>query len=1285
MLHLSIEDYIRDTISRSICQGGYYTFGGNTLTVSGTYSDTTQNAAGCDSITVLNLSVEDYITAVLNESICHGGSYMLGIKTLTTAGTYYDTTQTAQGCDSVTILHLIVEDYIRDTISVSICHGGDYPFGDHVLTAAGTYSDTTQTAQGCDSITVLHLSIEDYIRDTISRSICQGGYYTFGGNTLTVSGTYSDTTQNAAGCDSITVLNLSVEDYITAVLNESICHGGSYMLGIKTLTTAGTYYDTTQTAQGCDSVTILHLSIKDYIRDTISNSICYGGSYAFGGKMYQTEGYYSDTTQTAQGCDSITVLHLTVEDVITREAYETICQNQLPYTWRDTIFLANTESGNYEFHRVTAQGCDSIMTLHLTVNPSKTSNVYLTICQNELPYTWGTDTIFPAGTSSGNFEFHKQTSLGCDSIVTLHLTVNPTKLTSEELTLFENQLPYTWRDTIFEEGTESDVFVFHRQTTLGCDSTMILNLTVIPTSTQLEELTICQNQLPYEWRDTLFEEGTESGNYTFYRQTTQGGDSIVTLVLTVNPSKTRDVYDTICQNELPYAWGNDTLFLENTVSDNYVFHRQTSLGCDSVVTLHLKVNPTYNVPDTKTICSSELPYTWNGVSFTAAGTQTTTLPTVNGCDSVVTMTLTVNPSYNVPDTKTICQSELPYTWNGVTFTVAGTQTTTLQTVNGCDSVVTMTLTVTSNTASVDTVEACDTYTWIDGETYTESTNTPTFTLMNAAGCDSIITLHLTMYYTESHYDTVNRCGEYYYVWPRSGDTLTQSGDYVYEHHEGQDVDDDDDDDHQICSHMDYLHLSLGDPSETEIDTIHCGPFEWNDIMYDSSGYYTQYLVNQNGCDSIVHMLLDITHEAVVYIYDTIPATGEGSYPIMWRGDTIWHGGFYSDTVITADGLCDSVYNIIFYTDCNYEVTFTSVVSPALCSNDDAKITVTNVQSDFPPFYYGISVMGTIVWEDSTNVPYHVYDSLSAPDMHVIIVRDNNGCFKSQPTMIMPRPSSELTCPPAIIDTIVYGEPSYISPVDLGMPDYTNWDADRLIFTPVGKPEDDIYPDGLTTIKWIVADTSCGLLDSCEQNINIIFPGCPDAVDCHGYNYSSVRIDNYCWTKINLRSEYYQNADGSCGDSIPCVYEYSSPLHPNAAANVDAFGRLYCFEAAIGDSTINEYGHIQGICPVGWYLPTPEQYLQLNGHGAYSLKSPLYWTDGGGDNSTGFSWLPAGYWNGVAQRFEGLLSEGYFWAAEVVNGEIRPSTILLHHDCETIHETDTYQGMGYSVRCIKERE
>ena len=50
-----------------------------------------------------------------------------------------------------------------------------------------------------------------------------------------------------------------------------------------------------------------------------------------------------------------------------------------------------------------------------------------------------------------------------------------------------------------------------------------------------------------------------------------------------------------------------------------------------------------------TIASTELPYEWNGVTFNEAGTQAVTLQTVNGCDSVVTMTLTVT----LPETYTI--------------------------------------------------------------------------------------------------------------------------------------------------------------------------------------------------------------------------------------------------------------------------------------------------------------------------------------------------------------------------------------------------------------------------------------------------------------------------------------------------------------------------------------------------------------------------------------------------------------------------------------------------------
>jgi hypothetical protein len=59
------------------------------------------------------------------------------------------------------------------------------------------------------------------------------------------------------------------------------------------------------------------------------------------------------------------------------------------------------------------------------------------------------------------------------------------------------------------------------------------------------------------------------------------------------------------------------------------------------VTLTLTVNPNVTGAETKTICSNQLPFAWNGQSYNAAGTYSVTLQSAAGCDSVVTLTLTV--------------------------------------------------------------------------------------------------------------------------------------------------------------------------------------------------------------------------------------------------------------------------------------------------------------------------------------------------------------------------------------------------------------------------------------------------------------------------------------------------------------------------------------------------------------------------------------------------------------------------------------------------------------------
>src|SRR6185369_4270102 len=116
-------------------------------------------------------------------------------------------------------------------------------------------------------------------------------------------------------------------------------------------------------------------------------------------------------------------------------------------------------------------------------------------------------------------------------------------------------------------------------------------------------------------------------------------------------------------------------------------------GCDSVATLNLTVNPAVTSTTNTAICNSQLPYSWNGQTINAAGTYTANLISAAGCDSVATLNLTVNPTVTSTTNTTICSNQLPYSWNGQTINAAGTYTVNLISAAGCDSVATLSLTV----------------------------------------------------------------------------------------------------------------------------------------------------------------------------------------------------------------------------------------------------------------------------------------------------------------------------------------------------------------------------------------------------------------------------------------------------------------------------------------------------------------------------------------------------------------------------------------------------------------
>ena len=95
------------------------------------------------------------------------------------------------------------------------------------------------------------------------------------------------------------------------------------------------------------------------------------------------------------------------------------------------------------------------------------------------------------------------------------------------------------------------------------------------------------------------------------------------------------------------------------------------------------------------------------------------------------------------DTQTACDSLL---WiDGNTYTSNNdTATHIINNAAGCDSTITLDLTVNYSNTGTDTQTACYSYLWIDGNTYTSNNNTATHTLSNVAGCDSVVTLDLTI-------------------------------------------------------------------------------------------------------------------------------------------------------------------------------------------------------------------------------------------------------------------------------------------------------------------------------------------------------------------------------------------------------------------------------------------------------------------------------------------------------------------------------------------------------------
>ena len=317
------------------------------------------------------------------------------------------------------------------------------------------------------------------------------------------------------------------------------------------------------------------------------------------------------------------------------------------------------------------------------------------------------------------------------------------------------------------------------------------------------------------------------------------------------------------------------------------------------------------------------------------------------------------------------------------------------TVDGCDSLSTLDLTINNSTSSTDTHVACDEFMWnCDGNTYTASNNTATYVYTNAAGCDSTVTLDLTINNSTSNTTTATACDTY--TWAVDGATYTTSGTYTIVSTNASG-----------CDHTETLELTVNNSPNTtnilgvtnveflQIETYSVGQninsiFTWylnnggiilNGINANSvevqwgsiGGFYDLYVIEttQDGCSDTA--LIVVNANCLSNSSSSIISACD-SY--SWDGMAFTESGTYTNTYTNTAG-CDSVHTL--------DLTIYSLIASISQSGDNLSAVTTPVGLNAN--WYNIQTTRNRIWlmeEDASSFS-------PTFDCSYFIVVSDNGC------------------------------------------------------------------------------------------------------------------------------------------------------------------------------------------------------------------------------------------------------------------------------------------------------
>jgi len=799
-------DPIIEIIDPIICYGDSLWVGTTYLTVSGPISIPLITDAGCDSLVEGTLTILPQNLVTIDSSICAGAEIEVAGNLYNATGIYTDVIPAFDGCDSTIMTNLLVAPVLdlmvnqtveatgfqtTDGAATANGSGGIAPYtylwenGETNPTAmnlsgGSNYCVTVTDAIGCtveNCVLILFPSniivdVQDDLLNcpgdmdgTLSFQISNGaipysynwentaGTLTGNGTVSTEGGTtilnglpaddYSFTITDAFGIKVVSGVVLDPPPIMTT-LNETLCFGTSLPVGTAIYDTDGPILEVLTAQNGCDSTVNGFVNFRALNETILTPTLCFGETLPVGTNQYTATGPISEVLVDMYGCDSLVNGFLTIRDEIRTEINPVLC-------FGETLPVGTTiynSSGPILETLTSWQNCDSIVSGILIVLPEYQVVQDPVICEGD-NFQVG-DNIFY--NTSGNYTDVLTSITGCDSTILTNLTVNPPVVLNMNLTVEasayqiadgtasvtanggDGNYIYQWDNSADSEVvtnlTGGATYCVTVNDGAGCEATdciLVLFPSNIQTSIENEELdcfgdingtlnlTIFNGVIPYEftWENPInglngngmvtVEGGNATvdnlppGTYNFSITDAFGSTTTSATVIEPQPIVT-NLNETICFG--------DSLLVGNNYYNNAgpIFENLLSFsGCDSTVVGLLNIRPFVSETVIETLCFGDSLLVGN-VFYKNSGPISEVLIDQHGCDSVVSGNLTILPEILATINPSICFGE-SFDIGNSNLQNSGTFTEILTAENGCDSIVTINLTVLGNlavTSNLDT-------------------------------------------------------------------------------------------------------------------------------------------------------------------------------------------------------------------------------------------------------------------------------------------------------------------------------------------------------------------------------------------------------------------------------------------------------------------------------------------------------------------------------------------------------------------------------------------------------